>query len=249
VKRIAIINQKGGTGKTTSAINIGAGLHRLGKSVLLVDMDPQANLTYGLGYNPDDLELTVYDILRGEAKPAEVTIDRGGLKVIPASYDLSGAELMLSESRNGIGQLKDSLRSLRGYDYIVIDCPPSLGLLTVSALTAVTDIYIALQVEFFALQGLTQAINTIETVKKQFNPSLEVSGIIPTRFDSRRNLNKDVVESIHKHYRGKIFKTQIRENIALAEAPSYGKTIFEYRLGSHGAEDYQALSREIIKRG
>lgn len=249
MKRIALINQKGGTGKTTTAINAGAGLAAMGKSVLLIDLDPQANLTQSVGIRSQGLTRTVYELLKGETTIEAAAIKRGGLKVIPSTLDLSGAEIELSATAGREVLLREALDGLKGFDYILIDCPPSLGLLSLNALTTAQEVYIPMQTEYLALQGLSRLIEVVEIVRKRLNRGLEISGIIATRFDSRKNLNREVVEKIRGYFGSKVFKTVIRDNIALAEAPSYAQTIFEYAPRSYGAEDYLSLCKEIIKRG
>lgn len=245
---IALINQKGGVGKTTSTINLGAGLAMLGKTVLLVDLDPQAHLTYGLGIQAHELECTIYEVLKGEATAAEATLRRTGMDLLPASLSLSGAEMEFSGTAGREFLLKEALLGTEHYDYILLDCPPSLGLLTLNALTAAQEVYIPLQTEFLALQGMSKLIETINVVKKRLNPGLAVSGIIGTRFDARKNLSREVVAKIEEHFTDKLFKTLIHDNVALAEAPSFGQTIFEYRPDCRGARDYLDLSREAVAR-
>ena len=245
---IALINQKGGVGKTTSTINLGAGLAMLGKSVLLVDLDPQAHLTYGLGIAAHDLVYTVYEVLRGEVTAQEAILKRGQLEVLPSSLGLSAAEMELSGMAGREFLLKEALATLPPRDFVLLDCPPSLGLLTLNALTAAQEVFIPLQTEFLALQGMSKLIDTINVVKKRLNPNLTISGIIGTQFDGRKNLNREVVEKIREYFADKFFETIIHDNVALAEAPSYGQTIFEYRPDCRGAQDYLALSREAVAR-
>jgi len=245
---IALINQKGGVGKTTSTVNIGAGLAKLNKKVLLIDLDPQAHLTYSLGIPAHELDKSIYELIKGEVTWKEILIERNELKIIPSSLSLSGAEVELSGIAGKEFLLKKALKKPKGFDYILIDSPPSLGLLTLNALTTAQEVYIPLQVEFLALQGLSKLLETIDIVKKRLNKNLEITGIIATRFDGRKNLNKEVVEKIKDYFGNKLFKILIRDNISVAEAPSFGKTIFEYKPNSHGANDYLNLSREILKR-
>ena len=248
MKIIALVNQKGGVGKTTSVINIGAGLNRLGKKVLLIDLDPQAHLTYSLGIQAHELERAIYEVLTGGATLQEVLINSDGLMIIPSALSLSGAEIELTGLPGREFLLKEVLSKVKGYNYILIDCPPSLGLLTLNALTTAQEVYIPLQTEFLALQGLSKLLETIGVVKKRLNSNLEITGIIATRFDRRKNLNREVVAKIKDYFGNKLFKTLIRDNISLAEAPSFGKTIYEYKPRSYGAEDYLTLSKEIIER-
>ena len=246
---IALINQKGGVGKTTCAINIGAGLNKLNKRVLLIDLDPQAHLTYSLGIPAHELKNTVYELLKRTVSLKEITINRNGLSLVPSSLNLSGAEIEFSGLAGREFLLKETIEGFKNFDYIFIDCPPSLSLLTLNALTSAQEIYIPLQTEFLALQGITKLLEMIKIVKKRLNKDLEITGIIATRFDSRKNLNREVVEKIKEYFGNKLFNTLIRDNISLAEAPSFGKTIFEYKSNSYGSKDYLDLCREIIKRG
>jgi chromosome partitioning protein len=240
MKIIALMNQKGGVGKTTSTVNIGAGLNKLGKKVLLIDLDPQANLTYSLGIQGHDLRKTIYELLKGQISTSDVIVEKNGLQVIPASLDLSGA------GREFL--LRESLTKLSDLDYVLLDCPPSLGLLTLNSLVAADEVYIPVQSEFLALQGMSKLLQTVEIVQKRLNPSLEITGIIGTRYDSRKTLNKEVVQKIQSYFGAKLFKTLIRDNVALAEAPSHGQDIFAYKSDSNGAEDYLKLCKEILKR-
>lgn len=245
---IALCNQKGGVGKTTCTLNIGAALHKLGKSVLLIDLDPQAHLTYCLGIPAHDLERTIYDVFKKGSPLEEIAIERNGLRVIPSSLELAGVEMELAGVPGREFLLKEFLERHGNFDYILLDCPPSLGLLTLNALTAARDIYIPLQTEFLALKGMSKLLDTIEAVRKRLNKDLAITGIIATRFDARKKLNKGIVDTITERFGKMRFKTVIRENISLAEAPGYGQTIFEYAPKSHGAEDFLAVSKEIIKR-
>jgi len=245
---IAISNHKGGVGKTTSAINIGAGLNRLGKSILLVDLDPQANLTQGLGLK--EQEPNIYGALRGlyPLRPVKV---REGLDIVPSHLDLAGAEVELISEPGRDQILTELLRPYRlskggGYDYIIIDSPPSLGLLTLNALTAANKVLIPIQAEYFAMQGLTKLMDIIKKIQGRLNEGLVVGGIIITQYDNRLILKRNVVKAIEKHFSGKVFSTRIRNNIALSEAPLNGKDIFSYNPESNGAADYMALSQEIL---
>jgi len=243
---ISLLNHKGGVGKTTSAINIGAAMVELGKRVLLIDLDPQANLSISLGIPRQ--KSTIYEALRGEGDLVPYT-HKPGMDIITSSLDLSGAEMELINEpgreyilRELIGQIKDD------YDYILIDCPPSLGLLTLNALTSSQSVLIPLQTEFLAVQGLAKIKQVIDKVKVRLNKQLDMGGVIATMYDSRRVLNRDVVETIHKYFGEKVFKTYIRDNIALAEAPAQRKDIFDYSPKSPGAQDYLELTREILTR-
>jgi chromosome partitioning protein len=245
---IALCNQKGGVGKTTCALNIAAGLTLLGKKVMLVDFDPQAHLTYSLGLAAHELEKTVYSAIKGTIGLNEAVIDHNGISVLPANLDLAEIENELAAFPDREFTLKNKLADVRGVQYIIIDCPPSAGFLTVNALACSRDIYIPLQMEFLALKGMSRLISLIEEVKKSFNKELKMSGIIATRFDSRKKLNNAIMEKICERFGNIVFKTVLRENIAVAEAPSFGQTIFEYAPKSHGAEDFLSLCEEIVKR-
>jgi len=246
---IALSNQKGGVGKTTSTANLGAGLAKLGKRVLLLDMDPQANLTYSLGIHAHELQQSIYDLLKGENELNSILISHNGFDVIPATIDLCGAEIEFSGLPGREFLLQEAMSTLQGYDYVLIDCPPSLGLLTLNAFTTAREIWIPLQTEFLPMQGMSKLLQTVEVVRKRLNSKLDITGIICTRYDSRKNLNREVVERIREYFGDKVFRTLIRENISLAEAPSYGQTIFEYKPNCFGAEDYLNLSQELLTRG
>ena len=248
MKTIALFNQKGGVGKTTSAANIGAGLARLGKRVLLIDMDPQANLTYSLGLDPFSLDASIYELLDGKAALADTIRTRDGFDLIPAAIQLAGAELHFAGVPGREMLLRDVLQETAGYDYALIDCPPSLGLLTLNALTACQTVYIPIQAELLPLQGLRQLMDTVELVRKRLNPGIKITGVITTFYDPRKIMQRTVLERIGEQFGGKVFKSPIRVNVALAEAPGQGQTIFEYSPDSNGAADYLALCREILTR-
>lgn len=243
---ISFLNHKGGVGKTTSAINVGAAMVELGKRVLLVDLDPQANLTIALGIPRQ--RHSVYEAMRGEAELSPVT-HKPGLDVITSSLDLSGAEMELINEAGREYILRELLGHVTDdYDYILIDCPPSLGLLTLNALTSSRWVLIPLQTEFLAVQGLAKIKQVIDKVRFRLNKNLDIAGVIPTMYDSRRVLNRDVVETIQKYFGDKVFQTYIRDTVALAEAPAQRKDIFAYNPKSSGATDYLELSKEILNR-
>jgi len=245
-KIISLLNHKGGVGKTTSTINIGAGLVELGKKVLLIDLDPQANLTLSLGIPRQ--KYTIYEAVRGESELVPFSV-KEGLDVVTSTLDLSGAEMELINEAGRefiLRELFDPLVSV--YDFIIIDCPPSLGLLTLNALTSSDYVYIPLQTEFLALQGLTKIKQVIDKVRFRLNKRLQIGGVIATMYDNRKVLNRDVVETIRKYFGEKVFNTMIRDNVALAEAPAQRSDIFEYSKSSNGAKDYLSLSQEIIDR-
>ncbi len=243
---VSLLNHKGGVGKTTSTINLGAALVILGKKVLLVDLDPQSNLTISLGIPRQ--RYTIYEALRGEAELMPVSY-KPNLDVITSSLDLSGAEMELINEAGREFILRELLAQVSSaYDYILIDCPPSLGLLTLNALTSSRYVLIPLQTEFLAVQGLAKIKQVIDKVRLRLNTQMEMAGVIATMYDSRRVLNRDVVDIIHKYFGDKVFNTYIRDNIALAEAPAQRKDIFEYSPKSTGAQDYLELAREFLAR-
>lgn len=245
-KVIACSNHKGGVGKTTSVVNIGAGLAKLKKKILLIDLDPQANLTQSFGINKP--EYTIYEALKGEHGLEPITIDKY-LDVVASTLDLSGAEMELSSEAGReyiFTELLDPIRD--NYDYILIDCPPSLGLLTINALTASDELYIPLQPHYLAIKGLTKIIEVKDKVRKRLNKKLEITGVFVTQFDKRKILHRDVVDTINTYFQDKVFDIKIRDNIALAEAPSMGLDIFRYNPKSYGAEDYMKLCKEILIR-
>ena len=245
-KVISISNHKGGVGKTTSSINIGAGLNKLGKKVLLIDLDPQANLSQSLGII--EHEKNIYGAIRGEYKLQPINIIKG-LDLIPSTLDLSGAEVELSGEAGREYILKELIDPIKKqYDYVIIDSPPSLGLLTINSFTASDEVLIPLQAQYLAIQGLTKLVEVIDKIKKRLNKSLKVGGVFITQYDNRKVLNRDVVTTIKSHFKNEVFKTKIRDNVALAEAPTQGVDIFRYQPKSKGAEDYLALCREIVKK-
>lgn len=245
-KVISISNHKGGVGKTTSAINIGAGLNKLGKKVLLIDLDPQANLSQSLGLA--DQEQNIYGAIRGKysLQPVEVL---PGLDVIPSVLDLSGAEIELSGEPGREYVLKELIEPLKkDYDFIIIDTPPSLGLLSINAFTASDQVFIPLQAQYLALQGLTRLLEVIAKIQKRLNKGLKVGGVFITQYDKRKVLNRNVLYTIEAHFKAEVFNTKIRDNIALAEAPAQSLDIFRYETKSFGAEDYLSLCNELLSR-
>ncbi|MFZ4542458.1 MAG: ParA family protein [Saprospiraceae bacterium] len=243
---ISLLNHKGGVGKTTSAINIGAGLAELGKRVLLIDLDPQANLTLSLGVPRQ--KYTIYEALRGEAELHPFNV-KPNMDVVTSTIDLSGAEMELVNEAGREFIMRELFVAVADtYDYIIIDCPPSLGLLTLNALTSSRYVMIPLQTEFLALQGLAKIKQVIDKVKMRLNRNLDIGGVIPTLYNHKLVLNRDVVDTIHKYFGEKVFKTYIRDNVALAEAPAQRKDIFAYAPKSNGALDYLELAKEIIVR-
>jgi len=248
-KIIAIVNQKGGVGKTTTAINISAGVAHLGFRVLVIDMDPQANLTSGLGYTK--VYPTVYDVLVKNSEVEEVIRKTRieGLALLPSEISLVGAEVELVDERNRETRLKRIIMPLkREYDYIFIDSPPSLGLLTLNAIVAADSVIIPIQSEFYALEGLGKLLNTVRKIQSKLNPRLTIEGVLITMFDTRLNLSHQVVEEVKKYFGDKVYNTVIPRNVKLAEAPSFGRTIFEYDPLSRGAESYRNLSEEFLER-
>lgn len=244
---LAILNQKGGVGKTTSTINIAAYLAKMGRSVLVVDMDPQGNATSGLGL-PKNLDTTTYDVLMNNALLGQVVKDlsQTNIAIVPANADLAGAEVELVSQPNREQKLKNALANA-SYDYILIDCPPSLGLLSINALTAADAVIIPVQAEYYALEGLTQLLSTIGMVKEGLNPSLSLLGVVVTMYDNRTSLSENVYKELQKHFGQKLFNTVIPRNVRLAEAPSHGKTVHEHDKWSRGARAYKALAKEIDK--
>ena len=249
---IAIANQKGGVGKTTTAINLSASLAESGKKVLLIDMDPQGNSTSGLGIEKDEKEYTIYELLLGECSIEDCLSESicKDLIVVPSNINLAAVEIELIGTDGKEFILRDSVSSIKDkYDFILIDCPPSLNVLTINAMCTADTVLVPIQCEYYALEGLSQLMHTIELVKERLNPDLEIEGVVFTMYDARTNLSLEVVENVKGNLNQNIYKTIIPRNVRLAEAPSYGMPITKYDTKSTGAESYRMLAEEVIHRG
>lgn len=249
---IAIANQKGGVGKTTTSVNLSACLAHIGKKVLLIDTDPQGNATSGVGVNKGDVHRCIYDILIDDIDVRDVILETKveNLDIIPATISLAGAEIELVSTISREVRMKHALQNVKEeYDFIIIDCPPSLGLLTLNALTASDAILIPVQCEYYALEGLSQLLSTIRLVQKHLNPELIIDGVLLTMFDARTNLGIQVIDEVKKYFQDKVYKTIIPRNVRLSEAPSHGEPIIVYDIRSRGAEVYLELAKEVVHNG
>lgn len=250
-KIIAIANQKGGVGKTTTSINLAASLGVLEKKVLLIDADPQANASSGIGIDVDSIDIGTYQVLEhsNTAREAIISTETPNLDIIPSHIDLVAIEIELVDKDEREYMLKKALKDIKEeYDYIIIDCAPSLGLLTLNALTAADAVIIPIQCEYFALEGLGKLLNTIKSVQKIHNPELDIEGLLLTMYDSRLRLSNQVVEEVQKHFNDMVFQTIIQRNVRLSEAPSYGESIINYDASSKGANNYLSLAKEVINK-
>jgi len=250
-KVIAVANQKGGVGKTTTAVNLSSCLGKLGKKTLLIDSDPQGNSTSGVGVNPRGIEVSTYDCLINDVKMTDVIIETEfeNLYLCPSNINLAGAELELADKEEREFSFRNSVDEIRDdYDFIIIDCPPALGLITVNAFTASDSVMIPIQCEYYALEGLSQLTKTLNIIKSKLNPELEIEGVLPTMFDSRTNLSVEVVDEVKEYFGEKMYPTFIPRNVRLSEAPSFGLPIVEYDKNSKGAESYMLLAEMVIEQ-
>lgn len=250
-RSIAIFNQKGGVGKTTTNVNLGACLASLGKRVLVVDTDPQGNSTSGLGIEKSSLDYSIYDVLIDDVSIKDVVLETeyDNLHVVPSNVELAGAEVELIDLNERQMRLKRKLDVVRdNYDFILIDCPPSLGILSINSLVAVDSVIIPIQCEYYALEGVGQLMNTYNLIRRSINPSLQIEGVLMTMFDKRTNLSQQVVDEVNSHFKDTVFKTIIPRNVRLAEAPSFGMPIIYYDVMSRGAKAYINLADELISR-
>lgn len=249
-KLIAIFNQKGGVGKTTTNVNLSACLAKMNKKILVIDIDPQGNSTSGFGIDKNEVELSIYDALVDKVDINETIIPTGikNLDLIPSNMNLAGAEIELTKNENREAALKDAVKAIKNdYHYIFIDCPPSLGLLTINSLVAANSVLIPIQCEYYALEGVSALIDTIRLVKKSLNPNIEIEGVVLSMFDGRTNLSIQVVDEVKRYFKGKVYSTIIPRNVRLAEAPSFGIPIIDYDSNSKGAQAYMDLAEEFIE--
>ncbi len=253
---LSVSNQKGGVGKTTTAINLGTALAAVGEKVLILDLDPQGNASTGLGVARGQRRTTAYDIIVGGKAISEAVVKTllPGLEIVPSDPDLSGVELELAQAQRRSFRLRDALEAMRAqpggspYTYVLIDCPPSLNLLTVNAMAAADAVLVPLQCEFFALEGLTQLMRTVELVRKNLNPNLEIQGVVLTMYDRRNSLSDQVAKDVRAHFGDKVYETVIPRNVRVSEAPSYGKPVLVYDLKCSGSQAYLKLAREVVGR-
>jgi chromosome partitioning protein len=251
MKIISISNNKGGVGKTTTTVNVAAAMQILGKKVMVIDMDHQAQTTYHFGINPNEVKESIYDVLKGDKEFTDIIVNRSGIDILPANPEMRNIEFIPLPAKEFL--LKEALmdkekKCLSGYDYVLIDCPPSLGVLTLNAMAISEFILVPLQAQFLPFHGMYNLFEAVQMVKKRINRDIEVTGIIGTMYNPKKSINREVMEETERRLPGKLFNTFIRENVALQEAPSWGKTIFEYKPESNGADDYMALTKEIITR-
>jgi chromosome partitioning protein len=246
MKIISVSNNKGGVGKTTTTVNVAAAMQILGKKVMVIDMDHQGQSTYHLGVNPNKVTESVFDVLKGEMNYKDVIVNRNGIDLIPANPELRGIEFLAMPAKEFL--LKEAMEDLSGYDFVLIDCPPSLGVLTLNALAISEFIIVPLQVQFLPFHGMYNLFEAVQMVKRRINRNIDVTGIIGTMYNAKKTINREVLDETENRLPGKLFKTLIRENVSLQEAPSWGQTIFEYKPDSNGADDYMELTKEIIQR-
>ncbi len=248
MKIISISNNKGGVGKTTTTVNVAAAMQILGKKVMVIDMDHQAQTTYHFGINPNEVKESIYDVLKGDKEYSDIIIQRSGIDILPANPEMRNIEFIPLPAKEFL--LKEAMEreSLSGYDYVLIDCPPSLGVLTLNAMAISEFILVPLQAQFLPFHGMYNLFEAVQMVKKRINRNIDVTGIIGTMYNPKKSINREVMEETERRLPGKLFNTFIRENVALQEAPSWGKTIFEYKPESNGADDYMALTKEIVAR-
>lgn len=246
---IAVLNQKGGVGKTSTSVNLGAGLARQKQRVLLLDLDPQAHLTYSLGIMAHELPRTMGAALMKEYSLRDVVTEVNGMDVVPASVALAGTEVDLAGEKDREIRLRTALADVSDYDFVIMDCPPNLGLLTLNAMTAATELLVPVQPEFLALQSLGKLMETVKAIQNGWNPELKLTGVLMTRYHRHKRLNRETRRSIKDYFGETLLESTIRDNISLAEAPSFGKDIFTYKPRSHGADDYRNLALELLRRG
>lgn len=249
-KSIAIFNQKGGVGKTTTSVNLSASIGKLGKKVLILDMDPQGNTTSGYGIDKDTIENTIYEVIVDglDIRKAIIKTEFDNIHIVAAASELAGVEIELANEHDREYRLRNSIDKIKyTYDYIFIDCPPSLGMLTINALTAVDSVLIPIQCEYYALEGVSQLMSTYKLVKKRLNPKIEIQGVVLSMFDGRANLSIQVVEEVKKYFKGSVYTTLIPRNVRLAEAPSYGKPVIYYDSKCRGTLAYKDLAKEFIE--